>query len=256
MKPSRDIQKLFEHFGGDAAGYQEIGRENEARNARTRWPLLATLDFSQPPIPGIAQHRVLPTPQSRNESAGNALLSAGSATPINRGKPPLFARAHRKTIPPVGNVTLPPANLGGMRFSALAEAPIVFADTPAAPAVESGVAAPATDPSTLSGSSEFMQAALSLRRSPRASLPSLPLLPLLPLLPRVAESTAKAMPSPASSILGRMFEAQAPARQAEPLPMTSSLQSMFQRLRAPDESATAAEPPATASWLFSRAARK
>ena len=35
MNPSRDIEKLFDQFGGNSADYQEIGRENEARNART-----------------------------------------------------------------------------------------------------------------------------------------------------------------------------------------------------------------------------
>ena len=43
MNPSRDIEKLFAKFGGDAGNYQEIGRENEAVHARTRWPLLATV---------------------------------------------------------------------------------------------------------------------------------------------------------------------------------------------------------------------
>jgi len=54
MNPSRDIEKLFDKFGGDAGNYQEIGRENEAVHARTRWPLLATLDLSQPSIPNLA----------------------------------------------------------------------------------------------------------------------------------------------------------------------------------------------------------
>ena len=43
MNTSRDIEKLFDQFGGNATDYQEIGRETEARTARTRWPLLATL---------------------------------------------------------------------------------------------------------------------------------------------------------------------------------------------------------------------
>ena len=55
MSPSSDIETLFGHFGGNPAGYQEIGRENEASTARTRWPLLVTLDLKQPSIPAIAQ---------------------------------------------------------------------------------------------------------------------------------------------------------------------------------------------------------
>ena len=59
MSSSSDIEKLFDHFGGDASAYQEIGRENEARSARTRWPLLVTLDLTQPAIPAIGQRREL-----------------------------------------------------------------------------------------------------------------------------------------------------------------------------------------------------
>jgi hypothetical protein len=252
MNPSRDIQKLFDHFGGDAGDYQEIGRENEARNARTRWPLLATLDLSQPPIPGIAQKRDVLAPQTRSVTGGNAnarteaMTSAGGTipTPITRGKPPLFARAHRKTIPPVSNVTLPAATLGGMRFSALAEAKPISTDTP-----ELSLAVPESSALTsLSGSSQSMQAALALRRSPPAATPS---------LPRVAEATATPSPASASSILGRMFEARSTARQPEPAAASGSLQSMFQRLRAPDASpASDPEIPATPSWLSNRASRK
>ena len=55
MSSSSDIEKLFDHFGGDANAYQEIGRENDARTARTRWPLLVTLDLTQPTIPEISK---------------------------------------------------------------------------------------------------------------------------------------------------------------------------------------------------------
>ena len=57
MSPSSDIETLFGHFGGNASDYQEIGRENEASTARTRWPLLVTLDLTQPSIPAIVQRR-------------------------------------------------------------------------------------------------------------------------------------------------------------------------------------------------------
>jgi len=65
MNTSRDIEKLFEHFGGNAGDYQEVGRENEARSARTRWPLLATLDFTQPAIPAVVQRRDVQLPHAR-----------------------------------------------------------------------------------------------------------------------------------------------------------------------------------------------
>jgi hypothetical protein len=123
MNPSRDIEKLFDKFGGDAGNYQEIGRENEAVHARTRWPLLATLDLSQPSIPSIVPRREAHLPHTQDRSGEhrnvpNSLTQPEGAAPINRGKPPLFARAHRKTVPPVANVTLPAAPVGAERFSA------------------------------------------------------------------------------------------------------------------------------------------
>ena len=127
MNPSRDIEKLFDKFGGDAGNYQEIGRENEAIHARTRWPLLATLDLSQPSIPNIVPRRDAHLPHTHDRSGEhrdvpNSLTQPEDAAPVNRGKPPLFARAHRKTVPPVANVTLPAAPVGAARFSALVEA--------------------------------------------------------------------------------------------------------------------------------------
>jgi hypothetical protein len=127
MNPSRDIEKLFAKFGGDAGNYQEIGRENEAVHARTRWPLLATLDLSQPSIPNIAPRRDAHLPQTHDRSGEhrnvpNSLTQPSGATSVNHGKPPLFARAHRKTVPPVANVTLPAAPVGAARFSALVDA--------------------------------------------------------------------------------------------------------------------------------------
>ena len=133
MNPSRDIEKLFEHFGGNAGDYQEIGRENEARSARTRWPLLATLDFTQPAIPEVAQRRDVQLPHARGTRSDAEADAA--PTPINRGKPPLFARAHRRTIPPVGNVTLPAVPPGGSRFGELASAEPEQAQTPSPAAI-------------------------------------------------------------------------------------------------------------------------
>jgi hypothetical protein len=267
MNPSRDIEKLFDQFGGNAADYQEIGRETEARNARTRWPLLATLDLSQPSIPNIAPRRDSLLPQTRDRSSGtnnaaSQLTQPQSATPINRGKPPLFARAHRRTIPPVANVTLPAATLGAARFSALVEsvetvseaavpvaapAPVVTEPTAAlAPAF----GAPRTPAASVLGGAAAVSptapAAPSLRSAPPANKPSLPRL----------DSTAAPQPKAPStpSILGQLFKAPAaplaqPTADANP----GSLQSMFDRLRAPAERVDATKN--TGSWLAGRTAR-
>jgi hypothetical protein len=47
MTQSSDIKSLFQKFGGDAGSYQEIGRENDSKAARHRWPVLDAIDLSQ-----------------------------------------------------------------------------------------------------------------------------------------------------------------------------------------------------------------
>jgi hypothetical protein len=194
MNTSRDIEKLFDHFGGNAGEYQEIGRENEARNARTRWPLLATLDFAQPAIPEIAARR-----ESRGPSDA-APTTNPTLTPIRRGKPPLFARSHRRTIPPVN----PPAahdSLSAARFSSPEEA----AQT-AVPA-SLNVARPGW---------------LDARNAP-AAIPVVDKAAAAPAIPKADTPRA----NPASSILGKLFQP-APAAQAA---SDDSLPALFHRLR-------------------------
>lgn len=122
MSSSSDIEKLFEHFGGDANAYQEIGRENEARTARTRWPLLVTLDLTQPTIPEIGQRR-----EAQPQPPVNAAPAADrqDSTPkdvasVTRAKAPLFTRSHRRDIPPVVIAApQPAAPTGASRFGVL-----------------------------------------------------------------------------------------------------------------------------------------
>jgi len=286
MNPSRDIEKLFDHFGGNASDYQEIGRDNEARNARTRWPLLSALDLSQPAIPGVAPRRdsLLPQTRGTGSSSFTSPVSATSnvtpsATPIGQGKAPLFARAHRKTIPPVSNVTLPPANLGGMRFSELVEAVEVNSasqDVVVAAPVSVDTALPPVEPRAqpFAGSSESMRFSSVLQRSPKlVNPPSLPRIPVA--APAQAAQTAPAASSDAASkaaqpnapsILAKMFAPQPHAQRAyddNAAALPDSLHSIFQRLRGPDsvapvadEPALAVNAPATASWLSVRTARK
>ncbi|WP_250514887.1 cellulose biosynthesis protein BcsP [Caballeronia sp. INDeC2] len=189
MNTSRDIEKLFDHFGGNAGDYQEIGRENEAKTARTRWPLLATLDFAQPAIPEIAPRREAQPNIARARSNEPSGEPADKPTPIHRGRQPLFTRPHRRTIPAVN----PPAaeSLSALRFSVLAEAasnetgtiadstlaPVASVppvQTPAAPveskrlASDAGAAAPAAPPSILG--KLFGQPAQHVPSSPAGSL--------------------------------------------------------------------------------------
>jgi hypothetical protein len=122
MSSSSDIEKLFDHFGGDANAYQEIGRENEARSARTRWPLLVTLDLTQPAIPAIGQAREA-KPQAPVSAAPTAVDRQDTAprdvAAVTRAKAPLFTRSHRRDIPPVAvAAAAPAAPSGASRFGA------------------------------------------------------------------------------------------------------------------------------------------
>ncbi|MGY6126256.1 cellulose biosynthesis protein BcsP [Paraburkholderia strydomiana] len=124
MSSSSDIEKLFDHFGGDANAYQEIGRENEAHSARTRWPLLVTLDLKQPLIPPIGQRAQARPQPVADEAAALAVERQEPPTPkdaasVTRAKAPLFTRSHRRYIPPVVvAAATPAAPRGASRFGA------------------------------------------------------------------------------------------------------------------------------------------
>ncbi len=138
MSSSSDIEKLFDHFGGDANAYQEIGRENEARSARTRWPLLVTLDLTQPTIPAIGQRREV----ASEASAQDATLAVDrqGTTPkdtasVTCAKAPLFTRSHRRDIPPVVVAAQPVAPPAASRFGALEPNEDITARSDVAPPV-------------------------------------------------------------------------------------------------------------------------
>ena len=156
MSPSSDIETLFGHFGGNAGDYQEIGRENEANTARTRWPLLVTLDLTQPSIPAIVQRRDATSKQADDAAQaqtaedGKPEASVSADTPLTgtalmRSKAPLFARPHRRNIPPVTNVVKADAPRGAERFSALPRVadPAVAASQAATPVATAAAVAPA-----------------------------------------------------------------------------------------------------------------
>jgi hypothetical protein len=118
MSNSSDIERLFEQFGGNAAEYQEIGRENEARIARARWPLLVAMNLDSPSIPTIDDaRRVQPATQPQD---GDGETSASPATlPATRsGRQPLFALLSQRPPSPVPVVRVSSGELGGARFTA------------------------------------------------------------------------------------------------------------------------------------------
>ncbi|SAL13142.1 hypothetical protein AWB73_00467 [Caballeronia turbans] len=228
MNTSRDIEKLFDHFGGNAGDYQEIGRENEARTARTRWPLLATLDFAQPAIPEIAPRRDAQPNIARPRATEPSVEPAEKPTPIHRGRQSLFTRPLRRTIPPVN----PPAaeSLSALRFSVPGESAsnetgtiADSADAPAAsvPPVQTFAApveskAVADDAGTVvterPGASATLGSNFLARRTPS---------------PRTVPAPE---PTPAAphSILGKLF---GQPTQHVPSAPAGSLDAVFERLR-------------------------
>ena len=124
MSVSDDVGNLFRRFGGDAGQYQEVARDDEAKQAALRWPLLNALDIAHAEqVPDAerpatsssawrAEAAIAPS-TARNEQAA-AQTAAGSES-TGPARLPLFARGHRHaTMPP----PVAPAQPGANRFSA------------------------------------------------------------------------------------------------------------------------------------------
>ncbi len=61
MSQSSDVDNLFRRFGGNAADYQEVGREDGAELARRRWPLLGSMtQTARGAIPPLDRQPVMP----------------------------------------------------------------------------------------------------------------------------------------------------------------------------------------------------
>lgn len=277
MSPSSDIETLFGHFGGNAGDYQEIGRENEAGTARTRWPLLVTLDLKQTPIPAIAQHRERLAHHADNAEAqhsepqnaadpASVADTAASGMQALRSKAPLFARPHRRNVPPVANVIKADAPRGGDRFGAVPEVSTMQSAMPVAsaaavPPVFSHPAATLPVATRTFASGAVPPVAPSPAIAPVAPTWANPLAAVAQPAARPATQTATpAMPiarTPAATqpptILGKLFAAAAPqaaptmpshAGEARPAELTS----VFDRLRGASSN-TAAPVSAPHSWL-------
>ncbi|SDI97079.1 hypothetical protein SAMN04487926_12893 [Paraburkholderia steynii] len=172
MSVSDDVGNLFRRFGGDAGQYQEVTRDDDAKHAALRWPLLNALDIAHVgPVPDAGRPaspavRAEPAPQASPapaaQRADTVATPAGSES-TGPARPPLFARGHRHASmpPPVA-----PAQMGANRFSppptvaatadrtnAAANAPSMSAapaaQTPASvPPASTVAAAPATPPAS------------------------------------------------------------------------------------------------------------
>jgi hypothetical protein len=263
MSSSSDIEKLFDHFGGDANAYQEIGREGEARSARTRWPLLVMLDLTQPAIPAIGQRReAKPRPQASDASpaAQSQDPAPNDTASVTRAKAPLFTRSHRRDIPPLAAAAQPAVPRGASRFGVLevkdgdaaqAAAGAARIDA-AAPVAGSAQAQPApfANPARVAPVAAVPPAAVPLAASvppvmPVASVPpvspfrtqAMPTIP--PAVPAWPRATAPAAPAtwaqaPARAYTGAPSAPAAPARPA----------SILGKLFAPEPDAAPPQPAA------------
>ncbi|WP_120296915.1 cellulose biosynthesis protein BcsP [Paraburkholderia sp. BL23I1N1] len=265
MSSSSDIEKLFDHFGGDANAYQEIGRENEARSARTRWPLLVTLDLTQPAIPAIVQRRAV-----AGEAVAQTVAPADDrqdTTPkdtasVTRAKAPLFTRSHRRDIPPVVLAAQEAAPRGASRFGApetndhaaeqtapaaaridavtsRVEIPAVTPRAIATAAVPAPAPSPvfATAPAAVSApaSAPVFAPAATPVSAPAWTQAAAPATWASARAPAPTYTTAPATPKPPASILGKLFAPEPalvpPQQPAAPTSESAPLQSVFDRLR-------------------------
>jgi len=121
MTTSRDIESLFQCFGGDAGQYQEVRAEVEADEARSRWPLLGVLD---------------PVSETEIEPSGDAAHREREAAPAASPAP---LRLQRDGEP--AQVQAPAQGWGTIARIPLdqAAAPGGAVTRPAAPSAEAGV---------------------------------------------------------------------------------------------------------------------
>jgi len=284
MSPSSDIETLFGHFGGNAGDYQEIGRENEASSARTRWPLLVTLDLMQPSIPAIAQ-RSDPLAKQSDESAraqapqddapatkspAEVAAAREAGTPLTRSKTPLFARPHRRSVPPVVSPVNADGPRGAARFSPLPAAledRLAASEAAPAAAAVAGVP-PAVAPSMTRGAAvppPVAPAAAPVVVTPRATATVPPVAAAAPLsfrapafapapapvrAPAPAAAPAPSAAPPAESAFATRFGTAA-AAPAQPRTAFAAAWAAAPAAAAPP----ASQPPSILGKLFAPAAR-
>ncbi|MEI2414851.1 cellulose biosynthesis protein BcsP [Orrella sp. JC864] len=130
---SDDISNLYERFGGSPEQYQEIGRGNEARASRERWPLLAAIDPGQACLPPAVEVTADPHPEPAPLAA---FMPPRHAAGIAQGAQhaPEPAAAPRSDAAPVSVAPVEPP--------AVAAPPVVAPPVVAPPVVAPPVVAP------------------------------------------------------------------------------------------------------------------
>jgi resuscitation-promoting factor RpfA len=227
MSTSRDVKALFDRFGGDASSYREIRMENEARDARGRWPLLGMIDprevdlsaaEAKPGAPQAPELRVKVPRAQRDDTQATLRQSA-----------PLFTRSPRRDVPPVIRKEKPAApTSSAFRFSPTPSArgaqdeaksqtqPAADAQADAAPLA---FAIPATGDVTPSGSvantSDVSATNVSATNAAANEASTEPARALPPLAPRFAQP-ASALGAAAAPAFASM-QKPAPVQAASPM---------------------------------------
>jgi hypothetical protein len=111
MSVSDDVGNLFRRFGGDADQYQEVGRDDDAKHAALRWPLLNALDIAHPGQVPVAERAASAAPAQAARLMQEPPVVATPGPTV----PPLFARGHRHASMPA---PVSPTPMGAGRFSA------------------------------------------------------------------------------------------------------------------------------------------
>ncbi|MGS1001609.1 cellulose biosynthesis protein BcsP [Burkholderia glumae] len=140
MKNSRDVKALFDRFGGDASSYQEIRMENEALDARRRWPLLGMIDPRQTEVSAAGSPAPAAEADADHPAAAAGTRGQGASRnrthAVLRSTAPLFTRSPRRDVPPVIVKAPPPAGPEGSTYR--------FTPPPAEPAAGPAPALAAT----------------------------------------------------------------------------------------------------------------
>lgn len=104
MSTSEDVQNLFGKFDGKSQQYQEVARDDQAVEARSRWPLLSSLALSETDlVPDVADSSGKVSPHTLSPSGAHgatlaaALASAPAPAPVAAAASPASTFAAAST---------------------------------------------------------------------------------------------------------------------------------------------------------------
>ncbi|WP_244113091.1 cellulose biosynthesis protein BcsP [Burkholderia gladioli] len=260
MNTSRDVKALFDRFGGDASSYQEIRMENEALDARRRWPLLGMIDPRQAELAAASAQPGQPDEARAAASPAEAGARGKAATQnrthaVLRSTAPLFTRSPRRDVPPaIAPQPAPAAPEGSTyRFTPAPGAAAMAAEPAelAAPAVALAAAAAGADTASPEPASPAatLLAPLQASLAPRdaASVPPSAVTPVVIAPAATAPAGAgfaPAAPAPAATATATAAPATIPTPPAAqpaaaPMPPSRAAAQIAPRLAQP----RTAEPP-------------